>query len=488
MAQQLVQSRVDISDSVIESPSHGTPFYFFFGSIKEWEKNLGIVDIILGTTTKIVITDGFTPEAGETMIIHGGGEFDGWTGEIESFDPVTREVEIFVDSTNYSSYSGDGYATFLKSYLPEMETQDLVRNKIVGLKRVTGDMMCHIVQRIDWEQDQYFDVYDSTIDLENKKYYAFNGESIFICLNNAKGGPSRIRPQGNSSQPQTYSDGYSWLFVQRVSNADMAKFGSDIWLPVRPIDVPNLRKGSILGVKVVTRGLGYKHGDAVRLVGDGLDGKLSIARFDANGGIDSVSVDDGGFSFNWADAWVEAGPTSAGSGAVLRPILSPNYGDVVNSIQSLNAHTIRFVYELNGDEEGTLYTGPIHSIGMLRPLREDYRKFFNSVTIDSRSRIEVKSNGGLFEVGEEITGSISGAKAICAGSSENVVYYVERNGPRFIDGEIITSGVKTSLSTKILEFDMTAIAKSNIVFIENLDAEYVRNPDQLDRFVVTIIY
>lgn len=493
MAKIINQSNVDLSNAVLNSPATGTPFYFFFGTLKAWRDNIGILKIIPGPKT-IILTANVLPEE---LIVGSDVEVLGVEGMIQinsQIAPVVdisedrRTLTIDLDSSNFSEYVAGGYVSVFLEYKNEVKVAEQIRSKIIGLKRVTGNMMCHVVPRYDWTVGQRFETYDPSEDQIDKMFYCYSGGNIYLCLDNAKNMSSNIRPSGNSLRPQKYSDGYTWQYVQTVSTQDMVKFGSDEWVPVRPEDEFNISSGAILSISIKERGRFYNHNDKVRIIGDGEGAEAQIGRFLEDGQIMNIDVLKGGRGYTWADAWIEPGDGSAGDGASLSPVISPNRGKFTNAVNGLLAHNIRFVFEVNGTEGGELYTGPIRSIGMIRPQIELYQSEFSKPVIDTRSWMDVQGDGQEFEIGDTITGLVSHSKAVCAGSNENRLWFVETQGPGFIEGEMVTSGNKLAVSTKIFNYDMTLVADSCIIYAENFLGEFMRNPDQLDRFIVTISY
>ena len=493
MAKIINQSNVDLSNSVLYSPATGTPFYFFFGTLQAWRDNIGILKIIPGPKT-ILMTANAVPEelelgaSVEVLGVEGMIQINATISPVVDISEDRRTVTLDLDSSNFSEYVAGGYVSVFLDYKNETEVAEQIRSKIIGLKRVTGRMMCHVVKRFDWTVGSQFVAYDPSVNLIDQRFYCYSGGNIYLCLDNAKNMSSNIRPSGNSTRPQKYSDGYTWQYVQTVSTEDMVKFGSDEWLPVRPEDEFNVSSGAVLSISVGERGRNYNHNDIVRVIGDGEGAVAQIGRFLEDGQIMNIDVLNGGRGYTWADAWIEPGPDSGGDGASLKPVISPNRGKYTNAVNGLLAHNIRFVFNVDGTEDGILYTGPIRSIGMIRPQIELYKSEFSKEVIDTRSWMDVQGEGQQFEIGDTITGLVSHSQAVCAGSSENRLWFVETQGAGFIEGEMVTSGNKLAVTTKIFNYDMSLVADSCIIFAENFLGEYMRNPDQLDSFIVTISY
>jgi hypothetical protein len=483
MSALINQFRVDQANQLVASPSSAQPMYFFFGSMSKWKTYWAILNITPGATTSVKLTPEHNVAVGHQVRFGDVGGMTQLNDKIVTVLSVTGDtIVVNIDSISFNTFTAGGYVADLQDEADEVKSIDEIKQKIIAMKFISGDMMCHVIRRINWASGVIFDAFDSETDMTGKNFYCYSRGAIYLCVDNAAGAISTVRPIGTSRVPQSSSDGYIWKFVQRVDSNDYAKFASDEWLPVRPLKYTNNYKGSIGAIEIVNRGQNYNHNDVVHVLGDGQSASFAIGRFLANGSILNIASLNAGIGYTWAKAWIES---STGSGAILKPIVN-KFDSIIDPVKELLATNVRVVVQVNGDEDGTIFVGQIRTTGLLRP-DLDHIKEFKSSTIDTRSVITVDGNGQVFVVGDEITGLISGTKAICAGSSETQLYFVEESGKGFINGEIITSGVKSTVSTLVSRFDLNSLNNCNIVAVDNF-TPMTRNSDQIDLFVFTLSF
>ncbi|AIK68266.1 baseplate wedge subunit [Rhizobium phage vB_RleM_P10VF] len=474
------QLRVDLANQFVSSPSSKLPLYFFFGSMTSWKNNFAILDIDNGSTTTIRSTTDHRVSEGDTVRVKdvvGMTQINELEGAVISVAGDSFVVDI--DSSGFSTYVSGGRVETYVSVADEVEVLDDIKTKMLALKFISGDMLCHVIKRNDYEAGKVFDAYDPTTDMTDKNFYCFSGGSIYVCLDNAKGMISTTRPVGSARSPQNYSDGYIWKFVQRVDNTDMARFGSDDWLPVRPLKYVNNQKGSIQSILVKNRGDSYKHNDKVKIVGDGQGAKFSIGRFFGNGSIMNIVPINHGVGYTWAKAWIES---ASGEEAELEVNIN-KFDQIVDPVRELLAHTVRVNVPLNGSEDGQIYLGPIRTAGIIRPDLDGVDDLQDIV--DARSILEVEGDGQVFNVGDEITGLISQTRAICAGAEPSRLFFVEEAGSGFVEGEIVSSGVKSVVTGAITRFDASILDNSNYIIVKNFVFQN-RNADQVDNYIFTI--
>ena len=473
--------RTDLADQYVNSPLGLDKLFVIFGSITPWTKKYGIVSIRKWRKTTVRVTRPNVIAVGDVVQFTGLDNTTGAAGLNSVSGTVTSKpsedtVVLNVNSTAVTNHVSGGVLVVTKTYVDENDNKAEILKKTVGMKAVTGEMMCHVVKRYDWTKFDTYQVFDPNSNQVDQKFYAFSNGNIYVCLSNSAGRSSRNKPNGNNRFPQQYPDGYTWLFVQEVKATDLAKFGDSEYLPVRPLLIPNVLAGSILAINVVEQGAGYKHGDEVVVSGDGVSARFQINSFSPSGGILSLYPKDRGKHYTWSTAWIKS---SGGSGAVLKPLVNSFADDMLNPVKMLHARGIRFVIDVKGSENGNLYVGPIRSYGVIR-MRHDKQ------LTDFQSSLTVLENGAAFSNGDTITGLMSGTTATVSSSAEQTIKYVEKSGDGFIGGEIVRSGTKTAIVSKISENDNSFLFDSCVLFMHNYEGVYNRNENQIDLFTATI--
>lgn len=105
-------------------------------------------------------------------------------------------------------------------------------------------------------------------------FYVITDEfDVFICLNNGNNSPSTVKPirPNPATNLVNYSelDGYIWKYVTTIPSADVSKFVTDSWIPVRTLtsdDGTNPNQwlvqqsaisGQVVSVQIDNQGTGY---------------------------------------------------------------------------------------------------------------------------------------------------------------------------------------------------------------------------------------
>lgn len=122
--------------------------------------------------------------------------------------------------------------------------------------------------------------------------------------------------------------------------------------------------GAIHVIKVENGGIGYRSTDTVTISGDGGYAAASIV-VDGNGTITKVIVSNYGYNYNIATATVS---TYTGSGAVLRPIISPTGGHGKNAIAELYADNMMFFTKMSATDTYSTYpiSNKFYQYGLFR--------------------------------------------------------------------------------------------------------------------------
>jgi len=481
----------DIADQFVNSPTSNAPLYFFIGQVREWQGRHGILGVTQTNPITITITPGHDVASGQTVLlsdISGMVEANDVSGVVTD---VTGDVVTIgsVDATTFSSYTSNGVLAIQKTALAndEYDLED-VRHSIIGMKRVTGDMMSHAIAMKEWFPQQIYKYYDPQINNEGHEYYTVTDNRVYMCLDNAKSTYTTYQPVHTSATPKKYPDGYTWKYMYTVSDSDAAKFMSDDWVPVRPLSQNQSNGGGIESIITVTKGQDYLHGDSVVIIGDGEGATAYIGQFEGSGLVHHITVDNPGQNYTWAKAYIVPSALSSGTGAMVQPIITPEGGYGNFPTRDLLADNVTFVVDLDGNEDGELFTGDIRSRGIIRsPLDSSNNPIFTTDIVDFRSKITVSGSGQKFTTGQIVTGNVSGATAICAGSSEDVIYTVEETGA-FEVGETITSLTGATTIEAFASGNIEQLNLANFIYVDSTSGPHTRNDNQVDTFTVTLSF
>ena len=134
-------------------------------------------------------------------------------------------------------------------------------NDISGLKRIKTNDAALGFRRINYERGRSYDIYDNTVNLENKDFYVITDEdNVYKCINNANGGLSTVKPTHFKYENiSTEFDGYRWKYMFTISESLLEKYIAPNFIPV-DIDtdvINNAIPGTIDNLKIITAGSGY---------------------------------------------------------------------------------------------------------------------------------------------------------------------------------------------------------------------------------------
>jgi len=200
-----------------------------------------------------------------------------------------------------------------------------VRNDIVITKQLSSNDLSFIVTRYDWATGTVYDMWDDTVSMEGLMFYVVTDDfNVYKCIDNNNSATSTEKPIGNDSTSQTYSDGYIWKFMYNIAPAFRNKFMTSTLMPVMNFYgnqfYPN---GGIESVTVINGGSGYTTATAA-VTGNGV--QASLTPIIESGQMTGCTVNDPGYGYTYAKITI----TGDGTGADIVPNFT---GDTVNTLQ-----------------------------------------------------------------------------------------------------------------------------------------------------------
>jgi hypothetical protein len=222
----------------------------------------------------------------------------------------------------------------------------------------------------------------------------------------------------------------------------------------------------------ISVGFQYQIAPTLNLVGDGLNFEGYLLMNQQSQSIVSVQIVDPGTGYNIATAQVISG-TSFGSGASLRPIISPPgghgsdvFGELYCQYLGLSAS---FANNVGLPDDVTIRT-----VGLLKN-PEAYgangAPFTDDLFIQTVSLNVSNTTSSMFSIGEEIIGNVSRSRGAVALCNSSVVLITGYTGA-FLTGETLngqTSGVQFIFNSSNTTPDVQ-LYTGDILYLQNINA------------------
>ena len=394
---------------------------------------------------------------------------------------------------------------------------------MLALKRIQSTDVSLAVVRRNWVSGKYYDIYrhdyngittginldsganTTPASLFDANFYVITDEyNVYKCISNTSpstGGiiPSITKPTGTSTSNITTSDGYVWKYMYTVAPADVLKFVSTDFIPVKTlINSPGSTDayygqylieqaavdGSIDKVVMTNFGTNYTAEQGVigvTIAGDG-NGATAQAIRDSNNRIIGINMLTKGSGYTWARITIAA-PASGTDNATAQVIVSPKGGHGKDAVEELGGFYVMMNVRLEYDDGAGDF-----------PIDNDYRRIclirdpfnFGTTTISSSQTLlsnrttSYTAVSGTFSIDEEVSGGTTGAKgkivSLNTGSTPKTLRYIQtRNdasstttGRLFQVGETITGSISGATGTISAISDPDVVPDSgDIIYVEN---------------------
>jgi len=109
--------------------------------------------------------------------------------------------------------------------------------QMIAAKRVQSSDVSFCIPRYDWTSGTVYSEYDDTDStLYSNQFYVITTDyNVYKCMFNDRGAASTVKPTGTSTSIFSTSDGYKWKFMYSVSAADVLKFVTTAYIPVKTL-------------------------------------------------------------------------------------------------------------------------------------------------------------------------------------------------------------------------------------------------------------
>ena len=241
-----------------------------------------------------------------------------------------------------------------------------------AMKRVDAADIIHCSPRNLWVSGTtYIEYDDQDTNIESKVYHVISANNnVYLCLK-AGSGASTTNPDTTGVQTSgvinhSGSDGYIWKYMYTVPTADVTKFLTTSFIPVRHIkETPpggsdsaltnqfsvqtNAVDGAIFNMKITTAGTGYTSAPTLTIAGNGASAAATATV--SGGAITAITMTNVGTGYRHAVVTISGG---GGSGGVVRPVIGPVGGFGKDATNDLRSHYVTINTVFTGDESGAI--------------------------------------------------------------------------------------------------------------------------------------
>lgn len=334
--------------------------------------------------------------------------------------------------------------------------------EMMSLKKIGASDVSLVIPRNTWTQGTVYTEYSNSIDLFDPIsglppfFVITENLNVYKCLSNNKnaenlyeGAASMYEPTGTSQSVVTMADGYRWKYMYTVASADVLKFVTNEWIPVKTLKVDdgtpqwtvqmNAIPGTLDRIDIVTKGSQFTEIPTIQIEGDGSGAAATATIFDGN--IVAITVTNSGSGYTWANIVISGGGVNA-NGAAAVAVLSPVKGHGSDPVKELGGYFVLVNSKLIYGENSTFTTAnDYRRVGIVKNpvdaasgVRATKASFTQSTALHFGS-----TSGTDFVIDEKVTGSISGATGFVMDwdGTGKVLRVVQVDGS-FTPGETVT--------------------------------------------------
>ena len=251
-------------------------------------------------------------------------------------------------------------------------TSHTLWENMFAMKKIASTDIVHSATRRLWVSGTtYVEYDDQDTNIESKAYFVISANNnVYMCLK-AGSGASTTNPDDTGVQTSgvinhSGSDGYIWKYMYTVPTADVTKFLTTSFIPVRHIkEAPaggadsaltnqwavqgNAVDGAIYNMKITNAGTGYTSAPTITISGNGSSAAATATG--SGGAITGITMTNVGSGYTHATVTVTGG---SGSNGAVRPVIGPVGGFGADPTNDLRAHYVTINTVFTGDESGTI--------------------------------------------------------------------------------------------------------------------------------------
>ena len=379
----------------------------------------------------------------EKFRLHNASQF------VESFSEAAKSTYyLFIGkATPFTSGTSGGSDTSPPTPADAVSNEFYRYDSMLAAKLITSSDVSNALPRVNWANSTVFDRYDDQVTSSNTTtsgassiyqgnfYFLTSTNKVYKVLNNNGGTAFSVSEPTSTSTSPFESGGYVLKYMYEITSSEATKFLTTDYMPVSTDSTVSAAAtdGKVESL-AITVGSGYNDGTYYFPVfGDGTSQGTSsgaIVRATVSGGAfadfgltagTDTTIHAGGSGYTFAnvsltnvfsDAALSSSTTvGSGTGAVIRPIISPKDGHGANAVNELGGHfviTNTTLTQAEGDDFTT--ANDFRNVGIV----VDPTDFGTSTIATASTRrmtyvVKFSSNTGNFDVDEQITQATTGA-------------------------------------------------------------------------------
>lgn len=384
---------------------------------------------------------------------------------------------------------------------------------MLAVKRIQSSDVTLAVPRRNWTTGKYYDAYrhdyngtTTGVDIDSggsttpanlfaaNFFVVTNEYNVYKCLDNRDATntvvASTVKPTGTSTSPITTADGYVWKYMYSISAADVLKFVSTDFMPVKTLGSnPGSTDsyydqwlvedaavdGSINNIFVTSGGTGYTSAPTVTITGDGT-GATATATIDVGSGeVTGITMTAAGSGYTYASATISGG---GGASAAAVVIITPKGGHGKSPSEELGGYYVMMNVRLEYDDGSGDF--PVdNDYRRIMLIRDPYNHGTTTVstasTLKATRELTYSSGSGTFTQDETITGGTSGAvgRITSVDTATSTIRYVllrtdNPTGAVFQTTETITGGTSSASATVATLVNPEVQSDSgDVIYVEN---------------------
>lgn len=234
-------------------------------------------------------------------------------------------------------------------------------------KKLRGEDVSLVIPRFNWTAGTAYSQYADDVDffdpsLNIPPFYVVTDQlNVYKCIANAGGVQSTDRPTHTNTALGTTSDGYKWKYMFTIAPADVVKFVTNEWIPIKTLAADDGSQqwqvqqaavpGTIDRIDVIAQGTQYTQVPTINIIGECTTPAVATAVI-SNGNLIRIDLSDTGEGYRSATIEIVGGGPGA-NGAAAKAIISPQLGHGADPVAELGGFYTMIAGRFVDDEGGT---------------------------------------------------------------------------------------------------------------------------------------